>query len=149
MEMGILFSLCTKNPAMGCNSSASVSNYQQDPPLKYENIHFFLFYMNWRENFFISFLVFSGHETVIINGLNYFKTGSAQSKHVKQPTKLIFLLKLDQLFLSLTQLSPSLLLNFLKYLAREDNIFQQKVYYTVSFIKNFPPTHISAAILAV
>ena len=75
---------------------------------------FFFFYMNCRENFFIPFLVFSGHVTVIINGLNYFKTGSAQSKQVKQPTKLIFLLKLGQLFLSLTQFSPSLLLNFLR-----------------------------------
>ena len=69
------------------------------------------FYMNCRGYFFIPFLVFSGHETVIINGLNYFTTGSAQSKQVKQPTKLIFLLKLGQLFLSLTQLSPSLFVN--------------------------------------
>ena len=90
--------------------------------------------MNCRENFFIPFLVFSGHETVIINGLNYFKTGSAQSKQVKQPTKLIFLLQSGQLFLSLAQLSPSLLLNFPKYLAREDNIFQQKVHYKISIV---------------
>jgi len=75
--------------------------------------------MNCKEIFFIPFLVFSGHETVIINGLKYFKTGSAQSKQVKQPTKLIFLLKLGQLFLSLTQLSPSLLLNFLRKLLRK------------------------------
>ena len=34
------------------------------PPLKFENIHFFFFYMNCKQIFFIPFLVFSSHETV-------------------------------------------------------------------------------------
>ena len=54
------------------------------PPPKVWNIHFFLFYMNCKEIFFIPFLM-----------------------------------KLGQLFLSLTQLSPSLLLNFLRKLLRK------------------------------
>ena len=52
--------------------------------------------------------------TIVINGLNYYKMGSAQSNQVKQPIKLIFLLNLGKLFLSLAQVSPSLFQHILR-----------------------------------
>ena len=91
-----------------------------------------------------------------MNELNYYKTGSAQSKQVKQPIKLLFLINLGKLFLSLAQLSPNLFSILSRILTFRFNLgvvfdfwgpYWDNLWVLVCFINWFGSTHVVEQLL--